>query len=251
VARRLDWPDCRNTRDLGGLPARHGLTRTGVAVRSDNVASLTPAGRRAMIDYGITTIIDLRSESEVKGAPGPPFSEFQSSAPLSPLDGTDGGGPIFLHLALIDDATAPILNQAPTMPERYALMLDRRQEALGAIFDGIASADGPVLFHCFAGKDRTGLVAALLLSVAGVDLDAIGADYAETDVQLASKYEEWLAKATPERLATMRDELRCPPEWILSTLEHLERKWGGVETYLEAAGVSKDTITRVQSKLTS
>ena len=57
--------------------------------------------------------------------------------------------------------------------------------------------------------------------------------------------------ATPERLATMRDELRCPPEWILSTLEHLERKWGGVETYLEAAGVSKDTITRVQSKLTS
>ena len=204
-----------------------------------------------MIDYGITTIIDLRSESEVKGAPGPPFSEFQSSSPLSPLDGTDGGGPIFLHLALIDDATAPILNQAPTMPERYALMLDRRQEALGAIFDGIASADGPVLFHCFAGKDRTGLVAALLLSVAGVDLDAIGADYAETDVQLASKYEEWLAKATPERLATMRDELRCPPEWILSTLEHLERKWGGVETYLEAAGVSKDTITRVQSKLTS
>ena len=140
MARRLDWPDCRNTRDLGGLPARHGLTRTGVAVRSDNVASLTPAGRQAMIDYGITTIIDLRSESEVKGAPGPPFSEFQSSSPLSPLDGTDGGGPIFLHLALIDDATAPILNQAPTMPERYALMLDRSQEALGEIFDGMLSA---------------------------------------------------------------------------------------------------------------
>jgi protein-tyrosine phosphatase len=204
-----------------------------------------------MIEYGISTVIDLRSESEVKGAPGPPFSEFQSSSPLSPHDGTDGGGPVFLHLALIDDATAPILNQAPTMPERYALMLDRRQEALGAIFDGIASADGPVLFHCFAGKDRTGLVAALLLSVAGVDPDAIGADYAETDVQLASKYEEWLAKATPERLATMRDELRCPPEWILSTLDHLERRWGGVEPYLEAAGVSADTITRLQSKLTS
>jgi protein-tyrosine phosphatase len=135
------------------------------------------------------------------------------------------------------------------MPERYALMLDRRQEALGVIIEGIASADGPVLFHCFAGKDRTGLVAALLLSVAGVDPEAIGADYAETDVQLASKYEEWLAKAAPERLATMRDELRCPPEWILSTLEHLERKWGGVEAYLEAAGVSADSITRLKSKL--
>ena len=250
MARRLDWPDCRNTRDLGGLPTRRGLTRTGVAVRSDNVASLTPAGRQAMIDYGITTVIDLRSESEVKGAPGPPFSEFQSTSPLSTVDGADGGGPVFLHLALIDDATAPILNQAPTMPERYALMLDRRQEALGVIFEGIASADGPVLFHCFAGKDRTGLVAALLLSVAGVDPEAIGADYAETDIQLAGKYEEWLAKATPERLATMRDELRCPPEWILSTLDHLERKWGGVEAYLEAAGVSPETINLVQSKLT-
>jgi protein-tyrosine phosphatase len=203
-----------------------------------------------MIEYGITTVIDLRSESEVKGAPGPPFSEFQSTSALSPLDGASDG-PVFLHLPLIDDATAPILNQAPTMPERYALMLDRRREALGAIFDGIASADGPVLFHCFAGKDRTGLVAAVLLSVAGVDPDAIGGDYAETDIQLASRYEEWLAKASPERLATMRDELRCPPEWILSTLDHLERKWGGVEAYLEAAGVSADTITRLQSKLTS
>ncbi|HEV2140632.1 MAG TPA: tyrosine-protein phosphatase [Candidatus Dormibacteraeota bacterium] len=250
AARRLDWPDCRNTRDLGGLPTRHGLTRPGVAVRSDNVASLTPAGRQSMIDYGITTVIDLRSESEVKGAPGPPFSEFQSTSALSPLDGTPDG-PVFLHLPLIDDATAPILNQAPTMPERYALMLDHRQEALAAILDGIASADGPVLFHCFAGKDRTGLVAAVLLSVAGVDPDAIGADYAETDIQLASRYEEWLAKASPERLATMRDELRCPPEWILSTLDHLERKWGGVEAYLEAGGLSADIITRLQSKLTS
>ena len=203
-----------------------------------------------MIEYGITTVIDLRSESEVKGAPGPPFSEFQSTSALSPLDGAPDG-PVFLHLPLIDDATAPVLNQAPTMPERYALMLDRRQEALAAIFDGIASADGPVLFHCFAGKDRTGLVAAVLLSVAGVDPHAIGADYAETDIQLASRYEEWLAKAAPERLPTMRDELRCPPEWILSTLDHLERKWGGVEAYLEAGGVSADTITRLQSKLTS
>jgi hypothetical protein len=49
----------------------------------------------------------------------------------------------------------------------------------------------------------------------------------------------------------MRDELRCPPEWILSTLDHLERKWGGVEAYLEAAGVSPETIDLVQSKLTT
>lgn len=254
TTRRLNWPDCRNIRDLGGLPTRSGLTRAGVVIRSDNVASLTPAGRQAMIDYGVTTVIDLRSESEVQGAPGPPFSDFQSISPVSPQGRGSGSGaesstPVFLNLPFIDDATAPILNRAPDMPDRYVLMVERRQAALGAIFEAIATADGPVLFHCFAGKDRTGLVAAMLLSVAGVDPVAIGADYAETDVQLADRYEEWLKKASPERLESMRDELRCPPEWVLETLSHLERKWGGVEAYLAAAGLSSSTIARLQSKL--
>ena len=247
----MNWPDCRNTRDLGGLPTSRGFTRSGVVVRSDNVASLTPEGRQAMIDYGVVTVIDLRSDSEVKGSPGPPFSRFQSTSPVVSSGSTADGTPDYLHLALIDDATAAVLNDAPTMPERYALMLDKRQAAVGAIFDGIAASEGPVLFHCFAGKDRTGLIAALMLSLAGVEPEAIGADYAQTDIQLAGRYQEWLATATtPERLESMREELRCPPEWILSTLEHVERRWGGVEAYLEAAGLSLSTITRLQSKLT-
>jgi protein-tyrosine phosphatase len=250
TTRRLDWPDCRNTRDLGGLPARRGLTRRGVVIRSDNVASLTLAGRRAMIDYGISTVIDLRSESEVTGSPGPPFSDFQSTSPLSPLGrSTDTNMVDYLHLPLVDDATAPVLNDAPAMPERYVLMVDRRQAALGTIFAAIAGAEGPVLFHCFAGKDRTGLVAAMMLSLAGVVPEAIGADYAETDAQLASRYEEWLAKAAPERLEAMRDELRCPPERMLSILEYIERRWGGVEAYLEAAGVTPAAIDRLSAKL--
>jgi protein-tyrosine phosphatase len=204
-----------------------------------------------MIDYGITTVIDLRTEAEVKGAPGPPFSIFQSTSPVrSPTDEVDGSL-VRLHLPLIDDATTPALNETPAMQDRYILMLDRRQAAMGAIFEAISSADGPVLFHCFAGKDRTGLVAALMLSMAGVDPKAIGDDYAETDVQLAAKYEQWLATAAPDRLEAMRDELRCPPEWMLNTLDHLERKWGGVESYLEAAGLDAAAITRLQGRLTS
>lgn len=250
TTRKLDWPDCRNTRDLGGLPARRGVTRSGVVIRSDNVASLTLAGRRAMIDYGITTVIDLRSESEVTGSPGPPFSDFQSTSPLSPLGrSADSNVVAYLHLPLVDDATAPVLSAAPAMPERYVLMVDRRQAALGTIFAAIAGAEGPVLFHCFAGKDRTGLVAAMMLSLAGVEPEAIGADYAETDAQLAARYEEWLAKAAPERLEAMRNELRCPPDWMLGTLEHVEQRWGGVPAYLEAAGVTPAAIDRLSAKL--
>jgi len=177
-----------------------------------------------MIDYGVTTVIDLRAESELKGSPGPPFSDFQSSSPVATTQTTI---PV-LHLPLVDDETASVLNRAPAMPDRYRLMVDRRPAAIGAIFNAIAEAEGPVLFHCFAGKDRTGLVAAMLLSLAGVDPEAIGADYADTDNQLATRYAEWLAQAAPERLETMRDELRCPPEWMLSTLDYVTQRWGRV-----------------------
>jgi protein-tyrosine phosphatase len=222
----------------------------GVLVRSDNLASLTPAGRRAMSDYGITTVIDLRAESELKGAPGPPFSDFKSTVPVaSPQTEPESNVPVYVNLPLVDDEIAFVLNEAPNMPDRYRLMIDRRQAALGTIFNAIARADGPVLFHCFAGKDRTGLVAAMMLSLAGVEPEAIGGDYAQTDVQLATRYAEWLARAAPDRLEGMRDELRCPPEWMLHTLDYVEQTWGGVEPYLEAAGVPPANIDRLSAKL--
>src|ERR1700693_6463717 len=209
TARRLAWPDCQNARDLGGLPRNGGVTRMGVLVRSDNLASLTSAGRQAMIDYGVTTVIDLRAESELKGAPGPPFSDFQSTSPVSARTEVDGNLPTYINLPFVDDQTASTLNDAPSMPDRYKMMLDLRQAAIGAIFTAIAEAGGPVLFHCFAGKDRTGLVAAMMLSLARVEPEAIGADYAETDAQLATRYEEWLAKATPNRGEEVRGRRGC------------------------------------------
>jgi protein-tyrosine phosphatase len=219
-------------------------------VRSDNLASLTSAGQRAMIGYGIATVIDLRAESELKGSPGPPFSDFQSTEPLvSRQLQHEGDAPVYLNLPLVDDEVAFVLNEAPTMPDRYKVIIDRRQAALGKIFEAIAGVDGPLLFHCFAGKDRTGLVAAMLLSLAGVEPEAIGGDYAETDVQLATRYTEWLAKASPARVEEMRDELRCPPEWMLRTLDYVEHTWGGVDSYLEVAGVSPAGIDRLRAKL--
>ena len=208
-----------------------------------------------MISYGIANVIDLRSEQEVSGgAVGPPFSAFQSGT-LVPLDApgsiSDGGRrePTYINLPLVDDKTAEVLNRAPTMPERYRLMIDHRQAAIGTIFQSIARAEGPVLFHCFAGKDRTGLIAAMMLSLAGVEPEAIGADYAETDEQLSTRYQEWLARAKPEHLESMRDELRCPPDWMLSAVTHVELRWGGVAAYLEAAGLAPADIDRLTAML--
>lgn len=240
-SRRLDWPDCRNTRDLGGLPLAGGVTRSGMFVRSDNLRSLTAQGQEAMVAYGVTDVIDLRSESEVASSP----------SPFAALEPFGGPAPTYSHLPLVDDATMRKLAEAPDMFDRYLMMLDRRADAFRGIFTVLARSEGAAVFHCFAGKDRTGMVAAMSLSLAGVDVDSIAADYAETDAQMATRYQEWLAAAPPEHLDEMRQDLICPPERIVGVLEHLDQRWGGVEGYLEAAGMIAADISMLRSKLTN
>ena len=141
------------------------------------------------------------------------------------------------------------LGEASNMFDRYLVMLNRRQHAFCRIFNSIAEAEGGLLFHCFAGKDRTGVVAAMLLEMADVPPDQIAKDFGETDLQLADQYEKWISEAAPEKRADMRDELRCPPERILGVLDYLHQKWGGVASYLEASGMTAANLDRLSAKL--
>ena len=203
-------------------------------MRSDYLGHLTAPGREALIAYGVTTVIDLRSASEVANKPNP-FA--------------DGSGPAYVHRELIDDANMRQIGDSPDMFERYLTILDNRPQAFHDIFDSVAEADGAVLFHCYAGKDRTGMIAAMLLALAGVTPDDIAADYGETDLRLAKQYEKWITEAAPERREAFRQELRCPPERILGVLEHLQRKWGGVDGYLESSGMTPANVDRLSAKL--
>jgi len=106
------------------------------------------------------------------------------------------------------------------MFERYLFIVNHRPHAFRDVLTSLAEAEGGVLFHCFAGKDRTGLVAAMILSLAGVPAEHIAADYGETDRQLAKQYEVWVSEAEPEKRDAFREELRCPPERILGVLAH-------------------------------
>ena len=187
-----------------------------------------------MSAYGVTTVLDLRSNAEI----------VKSPSPLAAAEEVR-----YLHRELIDDSNMNNIGDSKDMFERYVHIIDKRTEAFRAVFTAIAEADGGVVFHCFAGKDRTGLVAAMLLSLAGVAPIDIAADYGETDLQLASQYEVWISEAPAEKRDLFRDELRCPPDRILRVLDHFERKWGGVAPYLEAAGVKPSAIDEVASKL--
>jgi len=223
-----------NTRDLGGLPRPGGLTRSRVFIRSDHLGQLNSDGRDAMLAYGVATVLDLRSRGELERTPSP----F-----------VNGTGPRYVNLELIDDANMNNIGDSGSMLERYLFILRSRPRAFRDVFTALAETDGTVIYHCFAGKDRTGVVSAMILELAEVPREHIAADYRETDVQLARQYEVWIAEGSAEKQDAFREELRCPPERILGVLDHLDREWGGVAGYLGSAGVTASNIQRVAARL--
>jgi protein-tyrosine phosphatase len=129
-------------------------------------------------------------------------------------------------------------------------MLDRFQSPIAAVMETIANAsDGVVLVHCAAGKDRTGLICALLLGLAGVPRETIAADYALSAECLRPRTEEWLQKGPGERAE--RELVRSNPraEVMLEVLDYIEAQYGGVEAYLLEAGLVAPDITRLRERL--
>src|SRR5688500_8340242 len=169
-SRHLDWEGCLNLRDLGGHPTEDGgLTAWGAFVRGDTLCGLTETGRGALLGYGIRTVIDLRSSEEITREPNP-FAALPHVVS-------------YLHQPLNDPATESRLSVTASATERYLLMVDAAGTAgrLAAIFASMAGAPpGGVLFHCFAGRGRTGIVAALLFCLAGVGTGVLVRDVVAT-----------------------------------------------------------------------
>lgn len=118
----------------------------------------------------------------------------------------------------------------------------------------LAIADAPiggVVIHCHAGKDRTGLITALALSIAGVEPSVIAEDYAATDVHLAAHYAAELNAAKDESTrAYLQSFQNSNPEVMLETLGFLEEKFGSVTAYSLHSGVSQDSLERLRQRLT-
>jgi protein-tyrosine phosphatase len=237
--RRLQWEGCLNARDLGGYPAVHGReTRWGAVVRSDSLAALTPAGREALADYGVRSIIDLRLAAEIDAYPNP-FAE--------PGD----HGIAYTNVSFIDPA-AGFPPDSFTMADNYKWMLDRFGAAVAEVMAAIARApEGGVLIHCAAGKDRTGLISALLLALVDVPPETIAADYALTAEFLRPREEEWLENGPGDRAEreAMLAKFQPTGEAMLEVLDHLTGRYGGVEPYLLQAGTTPADLDRLRSRL--
>jgi protein-tyrosine phosphatase len=130
-------------------------------------------------------------------------------------------------------------------------MLEMGRNAYRRLFETVADTDGKVVFHCAAGKDRTGVAAALMLGLAGVERETIVEDYSHSYRLLEPVFNEWLPKMAERGIdeARARRLMASEPEDMRRTLEHIDSLYGGPAAYLESIGVSAGTLSAVKSRL--
>lgn len=237
--RHLDWPDCYNARDLGGLPTvEGGATRPGVVIRSDILSRLTDDGRRAMLDYGVRTVIDLRGPEEVEKYPYDFGGETAEVIGLTYLN---------MPLEHFYPHVGEMIKNAKSRGEVYCIVLDHYGDLTAEVLRALINAEaGGVVIHCHAGKDRTGTISALLLRLAGVPAEIVAADYAQSQERLWPLYEKLVAEAGGEDKVGFWLKPTVTEDMMLMMLAHLEEKHGGVEAYLKTAGLSDSEIGRLK-----
>lgn len=164
-----------NLRDLGGTAVAGGVIAAGFAIRSDDLATVTPDFATELVDGGLGAVIDLRSSDELSATGRGPLGEQPVTFHHVPL------------MRSISPASMPSLTPGtiPPMGELYPLMFERAAGQLVSALAIMAYSTGAVAFHCAAGRDRTGVLAASLLLSLGADDETIIADYERTHANMA------------------------------------------------------------------
>jgi protein tyrosine/serine phosphatase len=239
-SRDLDWDGLLNARDLGGHQTEEGgETRWGSVVRADSVRQLTEAGWQAVVDYGVRTIVDLRSDEEL--AEELPVEAVHVSF-------FDSRPEVFEE---VEAASAAAADHAEATRAVYLIFLEHFRTNVAAAIRAVANApEGAVVVHCHGGKDRTGLVSAFLLRLAGVPVEEIATDYSLSEERLRTRHEEWFAQAADEaELERLHRISKTPASSMKQVLEELERRYGSIAGYLKAGGATDEELERARARL--
>jgi hypothetical protein len=253
--RDITWEGFYNARDLGGLPTRDGpITRFAAFIRSADLRFVTAMGWRAAVAAGVRTVIDLRNEDEMRprrDGEGPTklAGTEQLTASRSEPVVPPGIERIEVSLDGIDDIefwqhlNRERLNGTPLY---YRPFLERRPDRCAAVMTTIArAAPGGVLFHCGTGRDRTGLITLLLLSLVGVEPEAIADDYERSADRLPALFSAMGAEdQVPPIDRTLVARGTTARQVILGALEGLD-----TERYLRSAGVTASELEAVRRRL--
>jgi protein-tyrosine phosphatase len=242
----------RNFRDLGGYPSEDGrITAWGQVYRADAVSFLTEDGWKSMAKLGVRRVYDLRRESERDRWPTVDHGlDLEHEVVHLPI------GPRAAEMTLVDwflQRGADANWDASYVAETYRENLTEWADLYARLITELAAPEHrPAVVHCTAGKDRTGIAAALLLEVLGVDRQHILDDYELTNV---TRSEARIAELRPELEAAgidvevVRPYLSAPRVALDDTLDWLEREFGGCEGYLAHHGVSDDTFEALRDGL--
>ncbi|HEX5586879.1 MAG TPA: tyrosine-protein phosphatase [Acidimicrobiia bacterium] len=249
--RLVEFEACFNFRDLGGYPtADGGHVRWGTLYRSDTLHRLTDADAQVFRALGLHTVIDLRSVTEV-----------DDHGRLDPAHGDVA----WHHVAMLDNLRlAPRAGDDPAPPvplpaddvvpgQGYLAIAEQFGTSLARVFELLAADDAlPAVFHCTSGKDRTGIVAALMLELLGVDDDVIAADYVLT-AESRARSAPWIQANEPQFAAFLR---QIPPErrvvsgeTILGFLEQARAKYGSGRELLLHLGVRDADLDALRVRL--
>jgi protein-tyrosine phosphatase len=261
----IDLDGAVNARDVGGLPTVDGrTTRSGVLLRSDNLQDLSEADvRRLVEDLGVRTVLDLRSSGELHlTGPGPLREAGPVHHQLSLIPEWDGEPDRDEVDRALDPATRdralPSLapgarQQGPTdLGDHYGDYLAKAGPNLGRALRVLADPDsGTTLVHCAAGKDRTGVVVALALSLVGVQRDAVVADYlrsAERADRILTRLKATTAYGPSLARTTVAD---ITP--VATSMEHfldaVDREHGGPHGLALSLGVDEEAVARLGARL--
>jgi protein-tyrosine phosphatase len=228
-SRHLPLDGTRNVRDVGGYPAAGGRrTRWRTLLRSDELTTLPEHAQAALIDLGLRQVVDLRWPDEADRSP----NAFRRSATVR-----------YTSIPLLADDPTPHAGLAGM----YRHVFDVRAEQLAEVARALLEPDGlPAIVGCAAGKDRTGVVIALLLDLVGVPTEVIVEDYALTAGYFAA----------PRSLVEPPDwrheplELESSPALMAQAVVHLDQAHGGARSLLRRQGIADDDIDRLVERLT-
>lgn len=232
--RLLSVEGAYNLRDIGGYAVAPGrATRWRTILRSGSLHALSRSGHHTLAALGLRSIIDLRTAAEIAVEPNPLANHPDI---------------YYTNVALVN-ALRPHNQPLPGLSEFYHQIIDHGREAIGAVFERLATPNAfPALIHCTAGKDRTGLIVALLLSIVGVPHHIIAADFALSEPALAAA--PAFAHHRQRLLGAGQAHLLCaPPELISESLSAIEEAHGSVVHYLHTCGLTEQTLTRLRTHL--
>ena len=243
AAQPLDIDGLVNVRDLGGLRTVDGRkVRSGQVVRSDNPKSLSEQGHAELIaEVSPRTVVDLRMDMEVERE-GYTLIDHSVTVINHAMVPQSGVTPEQIQAGMADN-----------LVEDYRRQIEANATSIIAALELIADESSrPVIIHCTAGKDRTGIVTALLLDILGVDHETIVADYHVTHGNMAPILERIRAAQVFQD-----NGLATAPMWIFEAhpdtmrefLQHVTETYGGAEGYVLAKGMAPQTVARLRADL--